>query len=120
MRKVYLGIIVAAVAGIVYTVVTSYTDLQPSLVVSADRNNFTYYEVAKWSAKGLPPNADYKTMIVWKDGGVISGGGTADSKGEANGSFMVGDNIPSGAFTLRVELASNAKKFGEVMMNVAS
>ena len=120
MRIVYLGILIAAVVGVVYTLITSYNEFQPSYVVSVDKPNFHHFDTANWRVKGLPANADYKTILGWGDDSVLLPGGTANAKGEAAGSFLIGDNIPPGAFTLRIELASNPSRFGEVSMNVSS
>ncbi|MFQ5970363.1 MAG: ArnT family glycosyltransferase, partial [Nitrososphaerales archaeon] len=90
-----------------------------TLVLSVEKTTVNYGDVETWSAKGLPPYADYKTTLRWSGTVLKIGAGSADANGEASGSFVVGENIPPGTFRVRVELASDPKKFGEASVDFA-
>ncbi|MFQ5970326.1 MAG: hypothetical protein ACE5J2_07530 [Nitrososphaerales archaeon] len=122
MEKIYLGIMVFAAVGIAYTFLTSSPtqagEGQSTILISVEKSTVNYNDMEGWSAKGLPPNEDYKATLRSIDTALLLGSGTADANGEATGSFLVGENIPPGTFTFRVELASDPKKFDEVSVDL--
>ncbi len=87
---------------------------QKTIVLSVESNPVSYNDTENWSVKGLPPNADYVATIRLGGTAAIVGKGTTDANGTASGSFVVGQNIPSGIFIFRVELASDPAKYDEV------
>ncbi|MFQ5970542.1 MAG: hypothetical protein ACE5J2_08635 [Nitrososphaerales archaeon] len=120
MQKIYLGIIAAVAAGIVYTLVTSFatpTGPEPTLFISVEKTTVVYGDIENWSVKGLPHYAPYETRIEWP-GHVVITNGSADFRGEASGCFLVTEDIPAGTFTFRFALASNPEKYSEVSINV--
>ncbi|MFQ5970357.1 MAG: PQQ-dependent sugar dehydrogenase [Nitrososphaerales archaeon] len=119
MRKIYLGIIAAVVVGIAYTLASPFI-LQPSILLSVDKDTVGYRDKASWSAEGLPPDADYETSIRWPGHVLKLRGGTADANGEASGSIEASENIPPGDFTFRVQLKSDPKRFAEVSMDLVA
>ncbi|MFQ5970541.1 MAG: hypothetical protein ACE5J2_08630 [Nitrososphaerales archaeon] len=93
-------------------------DFPKTIFVSVGTPTIGHNDEQSWSVKGLPANAGYETRIGWTGNVLITGKGTADGKGEASGSFLVGEKIPAGTITFRVALASDPDNFGEVSMNI--
>jgi hypothetical protein len=126
LRKRYLAIIIFAGAGIAYTFATSEdlyvstgtfsppirSDINISLSVEKDTVN--YGDIQTWSVRGLPPNADYVATVRFADTALVVGTGRANANGEANGSFLIGQNIPPGTFIFKVEVSSDPTIFKEV------
>jgi hypothetical protein len=91
-----------------------------SVMISLEKPTIHYNDTQTWSAKGLPPNADYIAAVKLADTALIVDTGRTDANGEATGSFEVGSNIPPGPVTFRVELASDPTIFGEASMAIPS
>ena len=132
LRKIYLAIIIFAVIGIAYTFATSKNlylssgtfsppaSSNSEISISVSKMNVHYGDMEAWNAKGLPPGADYVAKVNFASLALRVGSGRANANGEANGSFGIGDNIPLGPVTLRIELASDPAIFGEAPMNIES
>jgi|GEM_PF-5296831 len=120
MKKIFIGIIVSAVALIGYIAATSYTQQTPSEMakfgpdISVEKTTINYDDIQLWSGK-LPPGASYLVTLRPVATGTIFilGSGNADANGDANGSFLVARNLPTGETALRVEVASDSSVFDE-------
>jgi hypothetical protein len=129
MRKRYLAIIIFASVGIAYTFATStdfyvstgtFSRPSGSIEISVEKSTVHYGDTQTWSAKGLPPDADYVATVRFAGTALIVGTGRADTNGEAAGSFVIGHNIPPRDVIFKLELASNPGVFGETSMNIPS
>jgi hypothetical protein len=126
LRKTYLAIIIFAAVGIGYTFATSKNLYVPTgtnspaassdidISLSVEKPTVNYGDTQTWSVKGLPPNADYIATVRFADTALIVGTGRANANGEANGSFLIGQNIPPGTFIFKVEVSSDPAQFKEV------
>ncbi len=127
-----MAIIIFAVTGIAYTFATSKnlylssgTFSPPArsdsgISISVSKTTVHHGDTQVWSAKGLQPGGDYAATVRFADVVLTVGAGRANPNGEANGSFLIGGNIPPGPVTFRIELASDPATFGETIMNVRS
>ena len=128
LRKIYLAIIIFAVVGIAYTFATSKNlylssgtfspPASSEIAISVSKMNVHYGDMEAWSAKGLPPGADYVNTIRFENVALILGGSRANVNGEANGSFLIGGNIPPGIFRIAVAVSSDPEKLAEVSVNL--
>src|SRR5574341_1626834 len=125
MKKIFIGIIVSAAALIGYIVFTNMPATQPqpaetgSVVLSLGSTIVDYNDTQTWSAK-VPENADYVVTVRPVNDPTIFliGPGTADFRGDASGTVLIGGNLPAGPTNLRVELASDPSIFDEKLFMV--
>ncbi|MFQ5970324.1 MAG: hypothetical protein ACE5J2_07520 [Nitrososphaerales archaeon] len=128
MEKLFLAIIIAGAVGVGYALASTFTTQSSTapntssapiiILPSVEKNIVGYNHTESWGVKGLPPYAGYVATLRWSDTAVVIDSGTADANGEASGSFLVVEEIPAGKFVFRVELASDAGKFGETSVDL--
>ncbi len=121
MQKIYLAILAALVAGILYTFATSYySHSAPDIriAISVEKDHVTYGDLLNWNAKGLPADSGYVATVRLSNIALIVGTGKSDARGEATGSFGIGQNIPTGTFLFRIALASGPDQFNEVSVKI--
>ena len=89
-------------------------------VLTVQKLQIGYGDTQTWSAKGLPPDAEYilKLGSPRSAGVFILGNGSADSKGEASGSFLIGSNLPAGDNILSIELKTGSSQKESVTFKI--
>jgi MFS family permease len=88
------------------------------IVLEVQKSHATYGDTQTWNARGLPQNAGYVVTIRWGGSALVVQSGNTNESGEARGSFMVGNNIPQGETTLRIELLLLPSYYKETVFNV--
>ena len=91
---------------------TVYLYMPKKIVISVQKSHIGYGETQTWTSQ-LPSNSDYIATLRWSGTTLIESKARADANGNAGGSFSIGGNLPTGAISLRVELASDPSTFEE-------
>jgi hypothetical protein len=81
-------------------------------VLTVQKSQISYDDTQTWSVEGLPPDAEYVLTLGSPQSALVFvlGKGSADSKGEASGSFLIGQNLPSGDNVLSIALTGSSYK----------
>ena len=114
MSKLYLSVAVAVIIGVAfaYVMIAGASSVvknaeEKAIHLSVNKTTLNYGDNLAWNATKLPPNAEYAITVRWSGTIVVIGKGNANADGEASGSFLIGQNLPTGIVTLLIELVSN-------------
>lgn len=114
MLKLYLSVTVAIIIGVAFAYAmiagasfAARSAEESGINLSVDKTTLNYGDNLTWNATKLPPNAEYTITVRWSGTTIVIGKGNANVDGEASGTFLIGENLPSGIVTLMIELVSN-------------